>query len=87
MAKIPEYYSVGDRGNITVERLLVILEDVYKDLAIAVNKKPDLFIRESDGLTTDIKLSEGSININSNTKKIEMLVAHQSTSAVTWKEI
>ena len=64
MAKIPEYYSVGNRKEITVERLLVILEDMYKDLAIAVNKKPDVFLRTTDGLSTDTKLADGSVNIN-----------------------
>ncbi len=87
MAKIPEYYNVGDKSDITLDRLLVILEDIYKDLAVAINKKPDFFVRDVDGQTSDTNLPLGSININSNTKKIEMLTEHQSTSAVTWTDI
>ena len=37
MAKIKEYYQVGNREEMTTESLLVLLEDMYKDLALAVN--------------------------------------------------
>lgn len=87
MAKVPEYYSVGDRSNMTVERLLVIIEDLYRDLAIALNKKPDIYQRTTDGLTTDVFLSNGDININTNTLKVEMLTEHSSTSAVVWTQL
>jgi len=87
MAKIPEYYNVGNRDNITNEELLRIMEDMYKKIAIALNKKPDIFERETNGLSTDTQLSIGSININTNTNKIEMLVAHPTAASVTWKEI
>jgi len=89
MAKIPEYYNVGDKSDITLDRLLVILEDIYKDLAVAINKKPDFFVRDVDGQAGDTNLPLGSINVNSSgaITKIEMLTEHQSTSAVTWTEI
>ena len=87
MAKINEYYSVGDRSKIDVEELLRIIEDMYKDLAIAINKKPDLYQRNKDGQTTDTNLNNGDLNINTNTQKVEMLTAHDSTSVVTWKTL
>jgi hypothetical protein len=87
MAKIPEYYAVGDRSQMTVEKLLVILEDVYRDLAIAINKKPDVYQRDTDGLTTDTFLNNGDLNINTNTRKVEMLTEHTSTSAVIWTQL
>ena len=37
MAKIKEYYQVGNREEMTVESLLVLMEDMYKDLALAIN--------------------------------------------------
>jgi len=37
MAKIKEYYQVGNRDEITKESLLVLLEDMYKTLALAIN--------------------------------------------------
>lgn len=84
MARVPEYYNVGDRSDMTVERLLVIVEDLYRQLAVALNQKPDLVQRASDGLTTDVFLSQGTLNINTSTLKVEMLTEHTSTSAVVW---
>ena len=86
MAKVPEYYNIGNRENLTIERLLEILEDMYKQLAIAVNKKPDLYQRTTDGLVSDTILGNGTININTNTQKVEMLVDRTSTT-VTWKTL
>jgi len=87
MAKIAEYLQVGSRENITPEELLRLLETAYRDLAVAVNRKPDVYIRESDGQTSDVFLSDGDININATTLKVEMLTEHTSTSAVVWTEL
>ena len=84
MPKIPEYYEVGDRSQISPEQLLRILEDMYKDLAVAINKKPDIYQRTTDGLTTDVVLSNGDININTSTLKVEMLTEHDTPTSVTW---
>lgn len=86
MAKVPEYYNIGNRENLTIERLLEILEDMYKQLAIALNKKPDLYQRTTDGQTSDTFLSNGDININTTTQKVEMLVDRTATT-VTWKTL
>ena len=87
MAKIPEIYGVGDRGEIDPEELLRIIEDVYNVLAIAINKKPDVYQRETDGQATDVFLSNGDININLSTNKVEMLTNHTSTTNVTWTQL
>ena len=87
MAKVPEYYNIGDRTNLTVERLLVILEDMYKDLSTALNKKPEVYIRTTDGLSTDTFLNDGDININSNTLKVEMLTEHDTSTSVIWTQL
>lgn len=84
MAKIQEWYQIGDRDNLTVERLLVIIEDMYRDLAIAVNLKPDIYQRPNNGLVSDTFLSNGDININTTTNLVEMLVAHPTSATVTW---
>jgi len=84
MAKINEYFNVGDRAGINSERLLEILETMYKDLAIAVNRKPDVYTRTTDGLGTDSFLSNGDISINLNTNKVEMITNHPTSSSVTW---
>jgi hypothetical protein len=87
MAKIQEFFDVGDRNNITPEDLLVILEDMYRTLAVAVNKKPDLYQRSSDGSTADVFLNNGDININTTTLKVEMLTSHPTSSTVTWTQL
>ena len=84
MAKVPEYYSIGDRDNLSVSDLLVILEDMYKDLAIALNKKPDVYQRTTNGLATDTFLNVGDININTSTNTVEMITNQTSTTNVTW---
>lgn len=87
MAKIPEYYNVGDRDNITVERLLVLLEEMYQQLAMSVNQKADVVERNTDGQTSDTFLSNGTININSSTNKVEILTNHTSSSTVNWQTL
>lgn len=87
MAKVPENYSVGDRDELTPERLLVILEDMYRQLAVALNKKPDLYQRPNDGNPSDVFLSNGDLNINTNTLKVEMLTKHDTTTTVTWTQL
>lgn len=87
MPKIIEYLNVGNRDEMTVEKLLDIFEKMYIDLATAINNKPDIIQRQSDGLTTDTFLSNGDINININTAKVEMLTSHDTTTAVTWTQL
>lgn len=87
MARLPETFNFGDLdndGQITVENLKLVLNQMYIDLAEAINQKPDLYQRITDGLTSDTFLSQGSININLNTNKVEMLTNHTSPSNVTW---
>lgn len=87
MAKIPESLDLGNEENLTVERLLELVKDMYKDLAVAINKKPDVYFRDSDGSTLDTRLNIGDININSSTQKIEMLSNKPAQSTVTWTTI
>lgn len=87
MAKVPESLSIGNRDNITIESLLIIIEDLYRELAIAVNKKPDLYERTTDGQASDFDLSNGTLNINTTTSKVEMLVDRPTSTTVTWKTL
>ncbi len=87
MARIAETFNVGERGNLTPEKLLELLEVLYTDLATAINKKPDIIERASDGLTTDTFLSNGDININTSTLKVEIVTSHTSPTAITWLTI
>lgn len=86
MAKVPEQYNIGSREDLTVEKLLEIIEKMYTDLAVAVNKKPDLYERKTDGSASDIFLDNGTLNINTTTGNVEILVDRTATT-VTWKAL
>ena len=87
MARIPENFNIGDREDLTIEGLLLLIERLYTDLAVAVNSKPDLYQRTVDGQTGDTFLAQGSININLTTNKVEMLTNHVNPTTVTWTQL
>lgn len=87
MAKITQTFNVGDRTDLTVEELLRLMERMYTDLSEAINKKPDIYQRTTDGLSSDTFLSNGDININLNTNKVEMLTSHPTATTVTWVQL
>jgi len=84
MTKIAEYLQVGNRENISNEELLRLLETAYQDIAIQLNKKVDLIQRTVDGQVGDVFLDQGTVNINLNTNKVEMLTQHSSSTTVIW---
>jgi hypothetical protein len=84
MARIPETFNFGDRETLTNEGLLLILQRMYEDLAIAINQKIELVQRPTDGQVGDTFLPQGTVNINLTTNKVEMLTNHVSAAAVTW---
>lgn len=87
MAKISETFNVGNRENLTPEKLLELLEIMYKELAVAINKKPDIYERTTPGQASDTALANGDININTSTNTVQMLIEHVNPSTVTWKTI
>lgn len=89
MSKLPEYFNIGDQKDLDPESLLRLLERMYTTLAVAINKKPDVYQRDVDGQTTDTFLSNGDININLTNDKVEMLTNHPSATptVVTWTEL
>jgi len=84
VAKLTEYFAFGNVEDNNLEELIKNLERMYTDLAVAINSKPDVYQRTTDGQTTDTFLSNGDININSTTNKVEMLTAHPTQASVTW---
>lgn len=87
MVKIPEYFNIGDRDSLKTEDLLLILERMYTDLAVAVNGKVDLVQREVDGQASDTFLDQGTVNINLLTNKVEMLTNHVDPTNVIWTQL
>jgi hypothetical protein len=84
MARIPETFNMGEMKDVDLERLILYVQQLYTDLARAINEKPDLVQRRVDGQVGDVFLSQGTFNINLNTNKVEMLTNHVSATAVTW---
>lgn len=84
MTRVAEYFDFGTAEGMTVEELVVKLERMYFDLASSINSKPDLYQRDTNGQTSDTFLAQGSININTTTRKVEMLTEHSSATTVVW---
>ena len=92
MAKINETFAFGDPSEMDMESLVLQLRRMYRDLAVAVNKKPDVNFRKvagtpTDGAATDTFLSDGDININLSSGKVEMVVAHTTPTNITWTQL
>jgi hypothetical protein len=87
VAKIQEQFDFGDIKGMTIENLMPILDKMYSDLAKEINKKPDLFERSTNGQAGDTFLSNGTLNINTTTQKVEMLTKHVTPATVTWKTL
>jgi hypothetical protein len=84
VARLPPTFNFESNDELTIEDLILQLERMYVDIANAVNSKPDLYVRAVDGQTTDTFLAQGSININSTTRKVEMLTQFTSPVSVVW---
>jgi len=69
MAKVSETLNIGSREDMTVDGLLEIIENLYTELAVNLNKKVEYYERPTDGQTSDTLLPNGSINNNTNTNK------------------
>lgn len=84
MSKLPPVFNISDRNNLSLEMLLELIERLYIDIAEAVNSKPDIVERTVNGQPGDTFLSQGTVNINTSTNKVEMLTNHNSPTNVTW---
>lgn len=87
MPKIPDEYIIGQRESMTVDDLVKELEEMYRQLADAINQKPSVVQRTIDGQGTETFLSNGDININLTSNKVEMVTNHPTQSTVTWTEL
>lgn len=92
MPKISETFNVGNRDNVTPARLLQMIEDMYATLSVAINQKPAVYFREELGVPTDADtgdtfVSDGDMNINTTTGKVEMATDHPTFSTVTWTQL
>lgn len=86
MVRLAETFDFGDKEQ-NLEDLLLRLNRMYTDIATSVNSKPDLYQRQVDGQAGDTFLSQGSININLLTNRVEMLTQHDTATTVIWTTI
>lgn len=87
MPKIQEKYPIGSFKDLTTEELARMLDQMYTDLAVAINRRIELVERDTDGQASDVFLSNGTVNINTNTNQVEMLTEHDTISTVVWTPI
>jgi hypothetical protein len=87
VAKLPDTFNFGTVEEMDMEELLLKLSRMYTDLATAINRKPDFVERNTDGQVTDTFLSQGTLNLNSTTLKVQMLTQHLSPTVVTWTQL
>jgi len=87
LAKISETYNFGNTKDMSPEEMMRAIQDMYTDLASAINRKPDVYTRDTDGQATDTFLSNGDININLSTDKIEMISNHTNPTTVVWTQL
>ena len=85
MGKIANSFKFGDIEN--QEELIALLEKMYRQLSEAINLKPNVYLRDVDGQTTDTFLSNGDFNINTGTLKVEMLTEHTDPTTVVWNTL
>jgi hypothetical protein len=83
VVRLADTFDFGDKEQ-ELENLLLRLNRMYTDIATSVNSKPDLYQRQVDGQVGDTFLSQGSVNINLLTNKVEMLTNHDSATTVIW---
>lgn len=84
MPKIPRTFPIGNKDNLTVDYLYFLIQEMYTTLADQVNQKPSVYLRKDDGQPDDVLLSNGDININTTTLKVEMLTEHTTPTTVVW---
>lgn len=84
MARISETFDFGSNDDMSQEELILFLQQMYTQLAVAINTKPDIIQRTTNGQTTDTFLANGDININTNTLNVEILTSHPTQTSVTW---
>ncbi len=93
MTKIKEEFPIGNVDEMDVKELARVLQEMYRDLAVEVNKKPSIITRFDsagtgiDGQTTDNFPSIGDINVNQTTDTVEVLTRLTNPQTVVWTGI
>lgn len=88
MPKVKDRLIIGDKSQITVEKLLEIIEDLYSELARAINSGPSIYVQEAtDANATYTFASIGDIHIRKDSATIKMCTDHTDSVTVQWTTI
>ncbi|MEK9713879.1 MAG: hypothetical protein VW258_15045 [Thalassolituus sp.] len=92
MPDLPETFNFGDRSNVTPEKLLQILEDMYEQLASEINQKPNVYYATDgtnprNGNSEDTHVKNGDFNVNTTSRAVEVATRDETTGAVFWDSI
>lgn len=88
MASLPETFDFPTSSDdLSNEELLRLLSRIYTDLARAINRKPDVVVRDTVGSSSDTFLANGTINVDTSNNTVEVLTNHTSPTNVTWTTV
>ena len=87
MPKIAETFYFGDIEKMDASELAKRLSEMYEILSIAINKRVEVVERTTNGQPTDYSYSNGTVNINNSTNKVEMLTNHDTATTVIWSAL
>lgn len=87
MTKISEEFPLGNIDEMDVRELAYNMQKMYRTLAVAINSKITVVVRDDDGQATDTFLPVGTININDDALKVEILTSYTDPNTVVWTQI
>lgn len=89
MGKLSENYEIGNLADLSTPELARRLQEMYTQLARAINLKADLVVRDTAVVGDETFLSDGTIYINNGVapNTVQVLTDHPTTTAVTWTTV
>lgn len=89
MARLSENYELGNDKDLSFNELLKRIQEMYTQLARAINQKADVVVRNSATDNSETFLSDGTIYINQGAtpSTVQILSKHPTRTSVIWTTI
>ncbi|MEN8236140.1 MAG: hypothetical protein ABFQ95_01105 [Pseudomonadota bacterium] len=85
MSFLAEEFNFGREMEQDNKQVTDTLDEMYRDVATTVNRKPNIVIRENAVPTaSDYRYSVGTFWLNQNTAKLYILDSKSSPTTVSW---
>lgn len=85
MSFLSEDFNFGRELEQEQPKVTETLDQMYRDIAPVVNRKPNVVIRENAiPATSDARYSVGTIWINQNTNKVYILTSKSNPTTASW---